>query len=412
MRRSFLNAANDPACDFPLANLPCGVFSTGDGPRRCGVAIGDRVLDLTGAEAAGLTGTGTTFAAPSWNAHMAQGRAAWVALRGWLTAALAEGSALEGALAPHLAPLSDVSLHMPFAVAEFTDFYAGRHHAQNIGTMLRGADNALPSNWDHMPIGYNGRASTVVVSGTPVRRPMGQLKPPGTDAPVLAPTRKLDFELELGAVVGTPSPMGEPVGLAQARAMIFGYVLLNDWSARDMQAFEYQPLGPFQAKAFATTISPWIVTAAALAPFAVAQPEPAVPLLPHLAEPQPAALDIELSVEVAGVTVTRANARHLSYSAAQQLVHHASSGCAMRTGDLLGSGTISGPQPGTYGSMMELSWNGRDPVPVGDGTRTFLEDGDTVTMRGAAQRDGVHIGFGACAGTVVSPHRARADRST
>ncbi|MBC7156229.1 MAG: fumarylacetoacetase [Rhodobacteraceae bacterium] len=405
--RSWVGGADRAGADFPLDNLPCGVFSTGGGAPRCGVAIGDFVLDLAGCEGAGLVALpgGPQFAAPSWNAHMAAGPDAWAALRARLTALLTEGAETRDAVAPHLVALADVRLHLPFVVAEFTDFYAGRHHATNVGTIFRGPENALPPNWLHMPIGYNGRASSVVVSGTPVRRPHGQLRPAGTEAPVFAPSRRFDFELELGAVVGQPS--GRPVSVAEADAMIFGYVLLNDWSARDIQAWEYRPLGPFQAKATATTISPWIVTAAALAPFRVSTPPREVPLLPYLHEPGPMLFDIALEVGLAPAgapeaVIARTNYREMYYSAAQQLAHHTSSGCPMRVGDLLGSGTISGPGRGNRGSLLELSWGGKEPLALpGGGTRAFLEDGDTLVLRGHAEAEDYRIGFGECAGQVL-----------
>jgi fumarylacetoacetase len=290
-------------------------------------------------------------------------------------------------------------LHMPFLVSEYTDFYAGRHHATNVGTMMRGAENALPPNWLHMPIGYNGRASSVVVSGTDVRRPWGQVKPADATLPVFQPSARFDFELELGAIVGVGSE--GPVTVAQADAMIFGYVLLNDWSARDIQAWEYQPLGPFQAKATATTISPWIVMAAALQPFRTNGPAREVPLLPHLQEPGPMLYDIGLEVSLDKTLIAQTNYKEMYYSAAQQLTHHASSGCPMNVGDLLGSGTISGPEKANRGSMLELSWGGKEPIAIADGTRTFLQDGDTITLRGHAQGDGYRIGFGDCTGRIT-----------
>lgn len=408
LTRSWLAGANDPAGPFPLNNLPYGVFSQECGPRRCGVAVGDKVLDATGAEAKGLLtfGGGPLLTKPAWNAVMAAGPEVWAALRTRLTALLAEGSAERGHVEPHLVPLADVELHLPFHVAGYTDFYAGRHHATNVGTMFRGPDNALPANWLHIPIGYNGRASSVVVSGTPVRRPWGQVKPQDAETPIFVPTRRFDFELEVGAVVGTPSVMGRPVTVAEADAMIFGYVLLNDWSARDVQAWEYQPLGPFQAKATATTISPWIVTAEALRPFRVRAPARETPLLPYLAETGPLGLDVELEVELApegqpSSSISRTNARELYYSAAQQLAHHTTSGCPMETGDLLGSGTISGPAKDGRGSLLELSWGGKEPISIDGGTRSFVEDGDTVTLRGRAQGDEYVVGFGTCVGLVL-----------
>ena len=270
--------------------------------------------------------------------------------------------------------------------------------------MFRGAENALPPNWLHMPIGYNGRASTVVVSGTPVRRPMGQLKGPSDELPRHGPSAKLDIELELGAIVGTGSVLGQTLTTAEADEMIFGYVLLNDWSARDIQVWEYQPLGPFQGKAFATSISPWVVTRDALEPFRVPSPPREIPLLPYLHEDPERNYDIQLEVELgteAGTRkISRTNARGLYYSAAQQLAHHASSGCAMCTGDLLGSGTISGTTPDSLGSLLELTWNGRDRLDIAGAQRTFLEDGDSVTLSGWCEGS-YRIGFGSCSGTIV-----------
>lgn len=406
LMQSWVQVANAPDCPFPLNNLPCGVFSTAGEDPRCGVAIGGHVLDVTGLEEAGLLRLdgGPLLDVPFWNEVMAAGPDLWQALRDRLTALLAQGSAEREAVAPFLTPLADVTLHLPFLVSEYTDFYAGRHHATNVGTMFRGAENALPPNWLHIPIGYNGRASSVVVSGTPVRRPWGQVKAPDQAVPSFAPSRRFDIELELGAVVGLPSQ--GPVTVAEADAMIFGYVLLNDWSARDIQAWEYQPLGPFQAKATATTISPWVVMRAALEPFRVATPPREVPLLPHLHEPGPMLYDIALEVGLTPAdgqetVIARTNSREMYYSAAQQLAHHTTSGCPMNTGDLLGSGTISGPTPGSRGSLLELSWGGKEPIAVHGGTRSFIEDNDTLTLRGACQGDGYTIGFGECVGQVI-----------
>jgi fumarylacetoacetase len=347
-KHSWVDSANTPTTDFPLNNLPCGVFSQEAQAPRCGVAIGDQVFDVTGAEASGwldLPG-GPLFTHASWNALMAAGPGVWALLRARLTDLLGRGAADRAELSQLLVPQDRVRLHLPFTVAEFTDFYAGRHHAQNVGTLFRGPENALPPNWLHMPIGYNGRASSVVVSGTDVHRPLGQLKGPEDAAPHLGPSQRFDFELELGTIVGTPSD--RPLSVREAFASIFGYVLLNDWSARDIQAWEYQPLGPFQSKASATTLSPWIVTAAALEPFLRNAPDRDVPLLPHLQDAGPMFPDIDLTVSLtpqhgSETRLTRTNARELYYSAAQQLAHHSTCGCPMRTGDLLGSGTISGP---------------------------------------------------------------------
>lgn len=399
LKKSWLDSANAVGCEFPLNNLPYGVFDAGAGARM-GVAIGDCVLDV-GAVDHGLDAA--LFADPSWNAVMAAGPDVWAALRARLMVLLGDG-AHRDAVAAHLVPLADVSLKMPFAVSEYTDFYASRHHATNVGTMFRGAENALPPNWLSIPIGYNGRASSVVVSGSDVRRPWGQLKGPQDAEPRFAPCARFDLELELGAIVGTRSQ--GMVSVAEADAMIFGYVLLNDWSARDIQAWEYQPLGPFQAKATATTISPWIVTAAALAPFRVSTPARARDLLPYLREPGPMLYDISLSVGLAPEgadeqIIARTNYAEMYYSAAQQLCHHTTSGCPMRTGDLLGSGTISGADRDARGSLLEMSWGGKEPISVAGTTRSFLEDGDTLTLYGAAMGDGYRIGFGACTGTVL-----------
>ena len=401
-KRAWLPAANDPATEFPLENLPYGVFSTGGGPRRQGVAIADHILDLTALEGGALD-FGGALGAGSWNAFMARGPGDWARLRDALTRGLAEATGDARTLSPFLVPMDAAVLHMPLAVTEFTDFYSSLHHATNVGTMFRGADNALPPNWRHMPIGYNGRASSVVVSGTAIRRPSGQTRARDDPAPRFGPSARFDLELELGAVVGQPSD--GPVTVAEADAMIFGYVLLNDWSARDLQAWEYQPLGPFLSKATATTISPWIVPAAALAPFRVDAPPREVPLLPYLQESGPMHHDIALEVALAPAggaetVIARTNARELYFSPAQQLAHHASSGCPMRVGDLLGSGTISGAALDARGCLLEASWNGERPVPIAGGQRSFLCDGDTVTLRGAAQGRGYRVGFGPCTGTV------------
>ena len=407
LAQSWVISANSATTEFPLNNLPYGVFSVGDDEPRCGVAIGDMILDVAALEEEGLIALdgGPLLDVPFWNEVMAAGPGVWAALRARLQVLLAAGSKWQKQVEPILVRQSDADLHMPFLVSEYTDFYAGRHHATNVGTMFRGADNALPPNWLHMPIGYNGRASSVVVSGTPVRRPWGQVKGPDEALPRFAPSARFDIELELGAVVGLPSD--RPVTVAEADAMIFGYVLLNDWSARDIQAWEYVPLGPFQAKATATTISPWIVTKAALEPFRVMTPPREVPLLPHLAEPGPLAYDIGLQVGLTPLNgietiISRTNSNELYYSAAQQLAHHTTSGCPMNTGDLLGSGTISGPEKANRGSLLELSWGGKEPFTLADGsTRSFIQDHDTLTLRGAAQGDGFTIGFGDCVGQVI-----------
>ena len=407
LRKSWVESANSPETLFPLNNLPYGVFSTEGTAPRAGVAIGDFVLDVAALEENGILSAGDppVFTRPSWNDFMALGPAAWNGFRQALTVLLGEKSGVGRRAEPYLVAMADARMHLPFEVAEYTDFYAGMHHAMNVGTMFRGRENALPPNWLHIPIGYNGRASSVVVSGTDVQRPWGQIVPQGAADPVFAPCKRFDLELEMGAIVGVASQ--GPVSVTGADAMIFGYVLLNDWSARDIQAWEYQPLGPFQAKATATTISPWIVTAAALAPFRVEAPDREKPLLPHLADAGPMLYDIDLAVSLApegkaASVIARTNYKQMYYSAAQQLAHHTTSGCPMRVGDLLGSGTISGPTQSERGSLLELSWGGKEPLTLETGeTRGFLEDGDTLSLSGHTQGDGYRIGFGACDGTVL-----------
>ncbi|MGR3562784.1 MAG: fumarylacetoacetase [Heliomarina sp.] len=407
LKKSWIDSANDPAHPFPLNNLPYGVFSIGENEPRCGVAIGDMILDMAAAEETGLIALADypLFDVPFWNDLMAEGPAVWAALRARLTDLLADGAEEREAVEDLLVPMADATLHMPFMVSEYTDFYAGKHHATNIGTMFRGAENALPPNWLHIPIGYNGRASSVYVSGTEIRRPWGQLKGPDDDKPRFAPCARFDLELEMGAIVGTDS--AGPITVQEADDNIFGYVLLNDWSARDIQAWEYQPLGPFQAKATATTISPWIVTKPALEPFRTDTPEREVELLDHLKDCGPMLYDIELEVTLAPegkseTTIARTNYKEMYYSSAQQLAHHTTAGSPMYVGDLLGSGTISGPGKTERGSLIELSWGGKEPVTLDSGeTRSFLEDNDTLTLRGAARGDGYTIGFGDCTGKLL-----------
>ncbi|MBV8851603.1 MAG: fumarylacetoacetase [Methylobacteriaceae bacterium] len=410
--RSFIEAR--PDSDFPIQNLPFGVFSTQSSPqKRVGVAIGDFVLDLAELEQRRLLapagGETHVFDRASINAYMALGQKVWSQTRAKISEllrhdnpTLRDDKALRETV---LVPRSGATMHLPIEVMGFTDFYSSREHASNVGKMFRPQGEPLMPNWLHMPIGYNGRASTVVVSGTPVRRPNGQMKPPQANAPTMGPSRRLDFELEMGVVVGQPNKMGSPISMAQAEEMIFGFVLLNDWSARDIQPWEQPPLGPFQAKAFATSISPWVVTREALAPFLVDGPVQEPAPLPYLSRQAPQNYDIGLEVALSSdkgeTVISRTNFKYMYWSSAQQLAHHAFCGCAMRVGDLLGSGTISGPEKHERGSLLELSWNGTEPLTLQDGAqRTFLEDGDTLILRGAARGEGYRIGFGECAGTI------------
>jgi len=410
--RSFISVT--ATSDFPIQNLPYGVFSAKDGlAPRVGVAIGDYVLDLwqLAQDCRFDIDEPAVFAASSLNPFMALGPKAWSRTRARIGELLRHDNPElrdnEKLRKRTLVPMADVRLHLPFTVAGYTDFYSSKEHATNVGVMFRGKDNALQPNWLHMPIGYNGRASTVVVSGTEVRRPRGQLKPPAADAPSFGPCKRLDFELEMGVVVGGASPMGEMLTEAQAEAMIFGFVLLNDWSARDIQQWEYVPLGPFQSKAFATSISPWVGTREALEPFRVQGPKQEPQPLPYLQQKGANNYDLTLDVGLrtpamnTAETICRTSFKYMYWSSVQQLVHHACGGCAMNVGDLLGSGTISGPEKNQRGSLLEISWNGTEPLdlPGGD-KRTFLEDGDSLVMRGWCQGDGYRVGFGEVEGTV------------
>ena len=412
--RSFIDV--DPTSDFPIQNLPYGVFSAKDGlAPRVGVAIGDYVLDLWELEQDSRLDVGNAgvFSASSLNPFMALGPTVWSKTRARISELLRhdhpELRDNKELRERALVPMADVKLHLPIAVSGYTDFYSSKEHATNVGVMFRGKDNALQPNWLHMPIGYNGRASTVVVSGTKVRRPRGQLKPPTADVPSFGPCKRLDFELEMGVVVGQPSKMGEMLTEKQAEEMIFGFVILNDWSARDIQQWEYVPLGPFQAKAFATSISPWVVTREALEPFRMHGPAQEPAPLPYLKQAQPNNYDMELDVALRAASmneaqnISRTNFKYMYWSSVQQLVHHASSGCAMNVGDLLGSGTISGPEKHQRGSLLEISWNGTEPVELAGGVkRTFLEDGDLLTMRGWCQGNGYRVGFGEVEGTILA----------
>lgn len=408
LKRSWVESANFPDTDFPLNNLPYGSYiPAGDDLPRCCVAIGDVLFDAYEAELDGLLSVGDTPVAlfGDWNGLMRAGPSVWAAFRERLIELFAEGAVERASVEKYLRPRDGARLALPLHVSEFTDFYASRNHATNVGTMFRGPENALPPNWLHIPIGYNGRGSSVVIDGTDVIRPHGQLKGPNDALPRYAPSARFDFELEMGAIVGTPSD--GPISVDQAFENIFGYVLLNDWSARDIQAWEYQPLGPFQAKATATSISPWIVTAAALAPFRVDTPAREFDLLPHLQDTSPMLYDIDLEVGLAPdgqaeTIISRTNYKEMYYSAAQQLAHHTTSGCPMRVGDLLGSGTISGSTKESRGALLELSWGGKEPITLDTGeSRSFLEDGDTLTLRGAAVGDGYRVGFGACRGQLL-----------
>ncbi|MBE7217170.1 MAG: fumarylacetoacetase [Caulobacteraceae bacterium] len=418
-RRSWVASADGHA-EFPIQNLPHGVFSVDGAAPRGGVAIGDEVLDLAAAVEAGLFAgdaldAARAAAASTLNGWMALEPSARQALRLRLSDLLAQGAPDRERAEPLLRPASSVHMHLPAAVGDYTDFYAGIHHALTVGKQFR-PDNPLLPNYKWVPIGYHGRASSVRVSGEPVRRPSGQRKPPEAEAPVFGPSRRLDYELEVGLWVGRGNAPGEPIPIGQAGERIVGLCLLNDWSARDLQGWEYQPLGPFLAKSFATTVSPWVVTAEALAPFRTAQParpegDPRpLPYLCDEADQARGAFAVELEVWLqpqGAAAPSRLSASAMTdmyWTPAQLLAHHASNGCDLRPGDLLGTGTISGPRPEQGGSLLELSQGGKAPVALEGGVRrAFLEDGDEVILRAHASREGfAPIGLGECRARVTA----------
>lgn len=413
---SFLDV--DAESHFPIQNLPYGVFTpSSEHTPRVGVAIGAHVLDLAVLheeerfDHPSLDDT-RPFSASTLNEFMALGPSVWSAVRDKVhsllradTSELRDDASLRERV---LHPRSEVTLHLPVDVGDYTDFYSSEQHATNVGTMFRGAENALQPNWRHLPVGYHGRASSVILSGQDVRRPCGQQKPEDDAPPVYGPTQLLDFELEMGFFVGSGNELGRPIPIDEAEDHIFGMVLVNDWSARDIQGWEYVPLGPFLGKSFATTISPWIVPMTALDPFRAPAPAQDPEPLDYLQTDDDAAYDIQLEVDLqtpsmtAPHTVCQTNFQHMYWTIHQQLAHHTVNGCNARPGDLMASGTISGPTEDSYGSMLELSWRGENPVSLSGGeTRTFLEDGDRVIMRGYAQGEGYRVGFGTAEGTVL-----------
>ncbi len=426
--RSWVSSANRPGCDFPIQNLPFAVFRRrgSDEPWRGGVAIGDEIVDLSAIAQGGLVSDSAASVAlhaaaePSLNRYMGMGHSAWSALRLALSRALREGATQASAWRDALVAQSDAEFRVPADVGDYTDFYTSIHHATTVGRLFR-PDNPLLPNYQWVPIGYHGRASSLDVSGQSFRRPHGQTLAAGATVPQLSPSRRLDYELELGLFVGPGNRKGTPIDIADAEAHLFGLCLLNDWSARDLQSWEYQPLGPFLSKNFATTLSPWVVTMEALAPYRVAFERPAADPqpLPYLDSPQNrerGAIDIVLEVWLqtpkmreAGAPptrVSRTNFQRSSYwTLAQLLVHHTVNGCNLQPGDLLGSGTQSGPDAGEEGSLLEMSRGGKQRFSLPNGEqRTFLEDGDTVVLKGWCERAGAaRIGLGEVTGTVLAP---------
>ncbi|MFN2540810.1 MAG: fumarylacetoacetase [Chthoniobacterales bacterium] len=407
-----------PESHFPLENLPFGVFKSGGGPARVGVALGEYVVDLGALEEAGhfqlpeFQGR-TVFARPTLNPFLTLGRRAWRKAREILqhllaaeTPTLRDDAALRGR-AFHRQRA--VKMQLPARIGNYTDFYSSFHHAHNVGTMLRGPENALMPNWKWLPVAYHGRASSIVLSGTAVRRPRGQIKPAESPTPVFGPTQSLDFELEMAVLVGRANPLGEPVQIGRAVDHIFGLVLMNDWSARDIQAWEYQPLGPFLAKNFCTSISPWIVTLEALEPFRKPLPKQDPEPLPYLKAVNDFTFDINLEAQLQSAkmaephVITRTNFQNLYWSISQQLAHHTIGGCNLEPGDLLASGTISGPTEESRGCMLELTWRGANPLQLPNGeTRKWLDDGDTLTITGWCEADDFSVGFGEVSGRILA----------
>ena len=407
-RRSRVASANHPSSDFSIQNLPFGIFSNAvDGNRRVGIAIGDQIVDLGRLADAGLIADSqATFRRPTLNDFIALGPVQWRETRQALSALLSQdGPALPDGL---FVAQSDATMHLPLTIGGYTDFYSSLEHAEAGGRIMRGANATLVPHYRELPIAYNGRASSVVVSGSPIHRPLGQSRAEGEERPRLAPSAALDFELEMAFVVGGENGLGQSVPIDQAENHIFGMVLLNDWSARDHQRWESVPLGPFNAKGFATSISPWIVTLDALTPFRCSAPAQQPPPLAYLAPVDRRGFDITLEAGIrtaqsdASVTVTKTNHRYLYWTIAQQLAHHTIGGCNLRVGDLCGSGTISGPTPESAGSLLERTFNGTRPIMIaGDTTRGYLDDGDTVEFTGWCQGDGYRVGFGSCRGTIL-----------
>ncbi len=384
---------------YGVHNLPYGVFRRAGHEPRVGVRVGDRVLDLGGAEEAGLVLAAGALRRPRLNDFMALGRPQWTAVRERIVELLTD-TGHRAAVEPLLVPLADVELLLPFEVADYVDFYSSEHHAANVGQIFRPGQPPLLPNWKHLPIGYHGRAGTVVVSGTPVVRPQGQRATP--QGPVTGPSVRLDIEAEVGFVVGVPTPLGHRVAAADFADHVFGVVLVNDWSARDIQAWEYQPLGPFLGKSFATSVSAWVTPLEALGAAFVPAPEQDPPVVDYLRDEPHLGLDLRLTVEWNGERVSEPPFATMYWTPAQQLAHLTVNGASLRTGDLYASGTVSGPERHQVGSFLELTWGGAEPVKVGGGERTFLEDGDTVTITATAPGpEGTTVALGEVTGTVL-----------
>ena len=405
--KSFVEEANNIQCNFPLNNLPFGVCYETD-KKKCfsGTAIGDKIFNLTHAEELDLIPS-FGFEDVFLNSFMSKGPSARKEIRKILQDLLSDNSKKKGEVERCLLPLNNCYNFKAFEISEYTDFYSCKNHALNASKIIRGENAELSKNWYNLPVAYNGRASSVLTTGSDIRRPTGQIFDPDSGVIKFEPTRKLDFELEIGTVIGGNLSVGETLGFEEAENLIFGYVLLNDWSARDMQAWEYQPLGPFLSKSFGTSISPWIITPEALEPFKMKTPEREFQLLPHFEDDKAFVFDIDLNVTLiehsgAETDILKTNSKELYYSPVQQVIHHASAGCGISTGDLMGSGTISGTEEGSFGCMLELSWGGKKKIVLSSGkTRDFLEDNDTIVFKGMAREREFTIGFGSCSGRII-----------
>ena len=418
-------SANDPArkswlkveknSDFPIQNIPFGVFLTRDDIITIGTRIGDFAIDLGALHQLGyfkgIPLTDDMFLQDTLNDFIADGRITWRLIRNRIADIFDENNPDLRDHKDHcekvIFHMDEIEMQLPVSIGDYTDFYASKEHATNVGSIFRGPENALMPNWLHIPIGYHGRSSSIVPSGTNIRRPKGQTKPAASETPVFGPSKLLDFELEMAFITTDVNKFGEPIKIEEAEDYIFGLVLLNDWSARDIQAWEYVPLGPFLGKNFATTVSPWIVTLDALRPFRVDSPIQEPQPLPYLQQNGKHSFDIHLEAYLKPADgsdnlLAKSNFKYMYWTMSQQLTHHTSNGCPVTSGDMMGSGTISGPTPASYGSLLELTWKGQKPLALNDGTsRTFLEDGDTITLKGYCQKDDVRIGFGDCSGKIM-----------
>lgn len=396
--------------DFPIQNIPFGVFLTTDDVVTIGTRIGDYAIDLAAMHQLGyfekIDLTDDIFLQDTLNDFISAGRKTWRQVRNRLAEVFDEKNTLLRDNADHrktiLFHIDQVEMQLPVHIGDYTDFYSSKEHATNVGTMFRGKENALMPNWLHIPVGYHGRSSSIVPSGINVRRPLGQTMPNGAESPVFGPSKQIDFELEMAFITTDANALGEPVPVDEAEDYIFGLVLFNDWSARDIQRWEYVPLGPFLAKNFASSISPWIVTLDALQPFKVESPKLEKEVLPYLRSTGKKSYDINLEVYLKPENgedqkICTSNFKYMYWNMSQQLAHHTINGCNINSGDMMGSGTISGPTPDSYGSMLELTWRGQNPLKMNDGTeRKFIDDHDTVILKGYCEKDGVRIGFGEC----------------